>query len=187
MSGLINEFSPRWYVIHTHAKQEGRAESNLLAWNVETFVPRYRVRLRNEFKSEPSYTARPLFPGYIFARLSSFDMFHKVRYTRGVHNILSMGNRPIALDDAIITTMMARADADGLIKLEDEIKSGDEVIVNGSAFSGFVAIFDRRMKDTERVVVLLKTAYQFSVVLPRSSVIKNVGRPAAPVHPPGSR
>lgn len=187
MSGLINEFSPRWYVIHTHAKQEGRAESNLLAWNVETFVPRYGGRRRNKFKPEPSYTVRPLFPSYIFVRLSSFDMFHKIRYTRGVRGILSMGNKPISLDDSVITTIMSRADSDGLVKLEEEIKSGDEVIVSGSAFSGFVAVFDRRMKDTERVVVLLKTAYQFSVVLPESSVIKNVGRPAAPAPYPGSR
>lgn len=187
MSGLINEFSPRWYVVHTHAKQEGRAESNLLSWNVETFIPRYTAKRLNEFKSEPSYTVRPLFPGYIFARLSSFDMFHKVRYTRGVRGILSMGNKPIALDDSIVATIMSRSDSDGLVKLEDEIKSGDEVIVNGSAFSGFVAIFDRRMKDTERIVVLLKTAYQFSVILPESSVIKNVARPAARPHSHGSR
>lgn len=186
MTGLINEFSPRWYVIHTHAKQEGRAENNLLSWNVETFVPRYRARLHNEFKSAPSYTVRPLFPSYLFARLSSFDMLHKVRYTRGVRDILSMGNKPIPLDDAIITTIRERADGKGLVALEDEIKSGDEVIVNGSAFSSFVAIFDRRMKDTERVVVLLKTAYQFSVILPESSIIKNVSRPAGPP-PPGSR
>jgi transcription antitermination factor NusG len=114
-------------------------------------------------------------------------MFHKVRYTRGVRDILSMGNKPIALDDSIVTTIMSRSDGDGLIELEDEIKSGDEVIVSGSAFSGFVAVFDRRMKDTERVVVLLKTAYQFSVILPESNVIKNVARPVAPVHSTSSR
>jgi transcriptional antiterminator RfaH len=187
MSELISEFSPRWYVIHTHAKQEGRAENNLLSWNVETFVPRYSARLYNKFRSEPSYTTRPLFPGYIFARLGSFDMFHKVRYTRGVRDILSMGNKPIPLDDSIVTTIMSRSGGDGLIELEDEIKSGDEVIVSGSAFSGFVAVFDRRMKDTERVVVLLKTTYQFSVVLPESNVIKNVARPVAPVHSTSSR
>ena len=33
---------PFWYAIHTHPKQENRAESNLQAWNVETFIPRIR-------------------------------------------------------------------------------------------------------------------------------------------------
>ena len=62
-------FQPSWYVLHTHPKQENRAESNLLSWNVETFVPRYKTRRRNQFKSNPGYTVRPLFPGYIFVRL----------------------------------------------------------------------------------------------------------------------
>ena len=76
--------------------------------------------------------------------------------------------------------IMSRSDSEGMVKLEDEIKSGDEVIVNGSAFSGFVAVFDRRTSDPERVVVLLKTAYQFRVVLPERNIIKNESRTGAP-------
>ncbi|HEX8557030.1 MAG TPA: transcription termination/antitermination NusG family protein [Pyrinomonadaceae bacterium] len=188
MSGLNSEFSPSWYVIHTHPKQESRAESNLLAWRVETFVPRYKARRRNQFTSEPSYTIRPLFPGYIFARLEALDMFHKIRYTRGVRGIVSAGDEPVPLDDSIIAMIMSRGGSDGLVKFEDEIKTGDEVVVNGSAFSGFVGVFDRRMKDSERVIVLLKTAYQFRVVLPEKHVTKSAAaRPAAQAHHPGAR
>jgi len=177
---LDRKFPPSWYVLHTHPKQENRAESNLQSWNVETFVPRYRTRRRNQFKSKPGYTVRPLFPGYIFVRLGSYDMFHKVRYTRGVRGIVSMGNTPVPLDDSIVRMIMSRSDSEGMVKLEDEIKSGDEVIVNGSTFSGFVAVFDRRTSDPERVVVLLKTAYQFRVVLPERNIIKNESRTGAP-------
>jgi transcriptional antiterminator RfaH len=187
MSGLTHEFSPRWYVIQTHSKQEGRAESNLRSWGVKTFLPKYKARRRSRFKSETSYTIRPLFPGYIFARLDAHNMFHKIRYTRGVRGFVSMGHNPVPVDDAIITMIISRADGDCVVELEDEIKSGDEVIVSGSAFSGFVAVFDRRMKDSERVVVLLKTAYQFRVVLPEKNVVKNVARPAAPAHTPQPR
>ncbi|MFL6283820.1 MAG: transcription termination/antitermination protein NusG [Pyrinomonadaceae bacterium] len=187
MSGQNYEFSPRWYVIHTHPKQEGRAESNLLLWKVETFVPRYRSRRRSWLKSGPRYTVRPLFPGYIFARLGAPDMFHKIHYTRGVRDIVSMGNNPVHVDDSIIEMIMSRLDEDGIVKLEDEIKAGDEVVVNGGAFSGFVGIFHRRMKDSERVVVLLKTAYQFHVVVPETNVVKNPERAEAPARPADSR
>lgn len=187
MSGQNDEFSPRWYVIHTHPKQEGRAESNLLFWQVETFVPRYKSRRRSQFRSKPSYTIRPLFPGYIFARLCALDMFHKIRYTRGVREIVSVGHNPVPLDDSVITMIMSRLDGERLVKLEDEIKAGDEVIVSGGAFSGFVGVFDRRMKDSERVVVLLKTAYQFRVVVPETSVAKNAAPAAATAHTAGQR
>jgi transcriptional antiterminator RfaH len=168
-------YTPRWYVLHTHPKQEGRAESNLIAWNVETFVPRYKSRRRTQFKSEPSYSIKPLFPGYIFARFGAGDMFHKIRYTRGVRGIVSVANNPVPLDDTIIEVIRSRWDDEGFVKLEDDFKAGDEVVVGGGAFNGFVGVFDRRMKDSDRVVVLLKTAYQFRVVLPEGQVLKRVG------------
>lgn len=174
MSSLNGEHSPRWYALHTHPKQEGRAESNLLAWKVETFFPRYKSSHQNPFRSKPSYSVRPLFQGYIFARFGGIEMFHKIRYTRGVHSIVSIGNNPIPIDDAIIEMIMSRQDGEGLVKLDDDdIKSGDVVVVKGGAFSGLVGIFDRRMKDSERVVILLETVYQFRVVVPETNVKKH--------------
>jgi transcriptional antiterminator RfaH len=170
MSSLNGEHSLRWYAIHTHPKQEVRAESNLLSWNIETFLPKYKSGRQNQLRMESRYSVKPLFPGYIFARFRAGDMFHKIRYTRGVHSIVSMGNSPVPLDDPIIEMIMSRQDGDGFVTLEDDIKSGDEVVVSGGVFSGFVGVFDRRMRDSERVVILLKTAYQFRVVVPEMNV-----------------
>lgn len=164
-----------WYAIHTHPKQEARAEANLLAWKVETFFPKYLSRRRLEFKAEPVYTVAPLFPGYIFARFDAETMFHNVRYTRGVHSIVSMGDRPVPIDDAVISMIMSRRGEDGHVKLGDEINPGDEVVVREGPFSGFEGVFERRMRALERVSILLKTVtYQFRVVLPDASVIKRV-------------
>ncbi len=162
-----------WYALHTHAKQEGRAESNLLAWNVETFVPKYRSQRSQEFRSAPTYTTKPLFPGYIFARFDTETMRHKIRYTRGVHSIVGIGGRPISVDDSVISLIKSRRGEDGFVQLGSEIKPGDEVVVRDGAFSGFGGVFERRMKDSERVMILLKTVtYQFRVVLPDVSVTR---------------
>lgn len=85
--------------------QEARAASNLLAWNVETFVPRYRSRRSNPFRSEPIFQIKPLFPCYIFAHFDADNSSHKVRYTRGMHSIVSAGGWPVPLDDALIDMM----------------------------------------------------------------------------------
>lgn len=163
----------RWYAIHTHARQEERAESNLQIWNVETFVPRYQARRRSQFRSEPTYLVKPLFPRYIFARFAADESFHKVRYTRGVHSVVSIAGWPVPIDDALITLMKERLDGDGLVKLNDEIKAGDEVVVQGGNFNGFVGVFERRMKDSARVMILLKTAtYRVRVIVPEMNVTK---------------
>lgn len=161
-----------WYVIHTHAKQEARAESNLLAWNVETFLPRYLSRHRQEFRVDPVYTVRPLFPSYLFARFDAESMFHNIRYTRGIHSIVSISGQPASVDDTVISMIMSRQSEDGFVRLGAEISPGDDVIVRDGPFAGFEGVLERRMKDSERVMILLKAVtYQFHVVLPNVSDI----------------
>lgn len=175
MSSLNGEHTRRWYAIHTHRKQENRAESNLIAWNVETYAPKYRAERRNPSRSRPIYSVKPLFTGYIFAHFAArAEMLHKIRYTRGVRGIVSMGTNPVPLDDAVIEIIMLRQDRDGFVKLADEMKSGDEVVINGGLFSGFVGVFERRLKDVERVAILLNTLYQFRVLVPEANVNKRV-------------
>lgn len=173
MSSLHEDSSPRWYAIHTHPKQERRAESNVSALGVETFAPKYKSGRRNPFLLEPGYSVKPLFTSYIFARFAmGAAILHKIRYTRGVHSIVSMGEAPVPLDDAVIEIIMSRRDGEGFVKLEGDLKSGEQVVVGDGLFSGFVGVFDRRMKDATRVMILLKTAYYFSVVVPGSCVTK---------------
>lgn len=167
------EASLHWYAIHTHAKQEDRAESNLLAWDVETFAPRCKSIRRSQFRKEPSYFVKPLFSRYIFARFNALEMLGKVRYTRGVHSIVSVGGSPAPIDDELIELIKSRRDSSGLIRLEEEMKSGDEVLVNHGPFSGFVGVFERKMKGQERVAILLKTVtYRVRVIVPSASVAK---------------
>lgn len=157
MTAVSREASLRWYAIHTHAKQEQRAESNLLAWNVEAFTPRCLGRRRQQFRPQPSFFVKPLFPGYIFARFNAHAMLHKVRFTRGVRAVISVGDEPAPIEDVMIDIIRSKMDKDGLVRLEDNLREGDEVMVHGGHFSGFVGVFERRLKDAERVMILLKT------------------------------
>jgi transcriptional antiterminator RfaH len=173
MSGLHGATSPRWYVVHTHVRQENRAESNLRAWNVETFVPRYRRRRRNQFRAEPIYYTSPLFSRYIFVRFSLEEMLRNVRFTRGVHSVVCVGDMPAPVDDELIAMIKARSDADGFVSLEDDLKPGDEVLVKYGHFTGFAGVFERRMKDSERVMILLKTVTgQVRIVEMRANIAK---------------
>ncbi len=69
MSIDIEQDSSQWYVVYTNPKQEGRADSNLRAWGVETLHPKLQARRYNEFTGAPTVTTKPLFPS-IFLRNS---------------------------------------------------------------------------------------------------------------------
>lgn len=162
----------RWYAIRTRPNQENRAGENLIAWGVETFVPRLRKRCFGEYVARAVYRIEPLFRSYIFARFKAGDMLHKVRFTRGVHSVVSCGGVPTPIDDEIITLIQSRAE-DGFVRLDDDLKHGDKVVISGGQFKGLSGIFDRRASNSERVLLLLRTvAYQACVEVESTLVRK---------------
>ena len=165
-----------WYAVYTHPRQEIRAESNLKAWGVETFNPRTRGR------SRPSVRRRSitqLFPRYLFARFACEDL-HKITFTRGVQTVVSFGNTPAPVDDAVIFLIKTRIGEDGFIRFNDELKTGDRVMIVGGPFESLEGIFDRTLNGSERVSLLLSTvALQGRLIIERDYVVKLDQTPAA--------
>lgn len=146
---------PRWYAIRTHSKQENRAESNLKAWNVEIFLPRIRDCRFNEYTYEPSYFIKPLFPGYLFARFELNNLFNKVRFTRGVHSVVSIGNAPVSVDDSVIEIIAAQIDDEGFVKIGVALEPGAKVLIQAGPFKGLTGIFEREANAADRIKILL--------------------------------
>jgi len=169
------EDTAHWYVIHTHPKQEGRAGSNLRILGVPTFNPKIRERRYNQFAIIPSYVVKPLFPRYIFAQFNIKHLYHKVRFTRGIYNVVSFGEGPTPIDEEIITLLQSKISDDGFARIDENIKLGDKVIVKDGPLKHFAGIFEREMKDMDRVRILLETvSYQAHIELDRD-MVKKVG------------
>ena len=171
---------PRWYAVYTRPKEEFRAESNLNAWGIETFNPRARERSRRLDKK--SRAVKQLFPRYLFARFPCEDL-HKITFTRGVQTVVSFGNTPAPVDDAVIFLIKTRIGEDGFIRFNDELKTGDRVMIVGGPFESLEGIFDRTLNGSERVSLLLSTvALQGRLIIERDYVVKldqhEVGRAA---------
>jgi transcriptional antiterminator RfaH len=149
-----------WYAIHTNPRQEARAESNLIAWGVETYLPKIRERNSDRYASELTWSIKPLFLRYFFARFRFDALGHKIRYTRGVRDVISFGSTPLPVDDEIIELIQSRHDEFGYVKLEDNIGPGDEIVVTDGIFKGIHGIFERNVSNRDRVMILLQ-AVQF--------------------------
>ena len=166
--------SARWYVVHTHSKQEDRVDSNLNTLKIETFSPCIKKRQYNNYTGEGIYKVRPLFPGYIFARFDLTKLHHKVRLTRGVHSLVCYGTTPAQVDSRIIDSIRSQLGEDGYVKIGESLKPGDEVIIEDGPLKSFRGIFERETSDLERVMILLKTVtYQAHLVIARD-VLKKV-------------
>lgn len=163
----------RWYAIYTHPKQENRAESNLEAWKVETFHPKIRTRRPNLYGGRPVHETKSLFPRYIFARFDAGLLLHKIWFTRGVRGVVSLGTDPAPVEDYIIDLIRSRVGADGFVRIGEEIKPGDKVVIREGPLRNLVGIFERELKDSERVQILLDAvSFQGRIVVDREAMAK---------------
>jgi transcriptional antiterminator RfaH len=162
---------PRWYAVFTHARQEGRAEDNLRAWKVETFAP--RISQSRYYNGALIRSIKPLFPRYIFARFKVNDLLHKVTFTRGVRGVVSFGGTPTPVDDQIIDIIKSQMTGDGYVKIAETLRAGDAVEIKDGPLKNFRGIFERAVKHSDRVMLLLTAiSFQSHVEVPRELVRK---------------
>jgi len=170
------EDSSQWYVLHTHAKQEERANENLKSWGIETLHAKLRTRRYNEFTGAPSYRTQSLFPRYIFAKFNAREQLSKIRFTRGVHDVVCFGEIPARVDEEIIDIIRARIDGNGFVKANDELKPGDKVVISAGPLKNLIGVFECEIKGSDRITILLQAIeYQGRLVVERELVQRAVG------------
>ncbi|MDX6385583.1 MAG: transcriptional antiterminator RfaH [Blastocatellia bacterium] len=161
----------RWYAVRTKPREESRADLNLRNWEVQTFAPMLRELRTSGYGSQ--YVNKSLFANYIFAHFNVNRQLSKIRYTRGVRNVVSFGGNPISIDDNVIELIKARVDEDGFIRRDLELKVGDRIKINSGPFESLVGIFKRSTRDKDRVQILLDVMkYQGHLVVNREMVEK---------------
>ncbi|MEE1543815.1 MAG: transcriptional activator RfaH [Alphaproteobacteria bacterium] len=143
----------RWYAVHTRPHAEARALENLERQGFEAWLPLYRKQRRRARRSEQ--VLRPLFPRYLFVALDlDGEQWRPVLSTYGVADLVSSGDGPLALADAVIDALRARADEDGHYTLARGLKSGDKVRIESGPMRALEGILEVE-GDTDRVVVML--------------------------------
>jgi transcriptional antiterminator RfaH len=173
MNKVTIEDLARWYVVHTHPKQEERAVSNLRVLGIPIFDPKIRERRHNQFSIALTYVTKPLFPRYIFAQFKVNDLYHKVRFTRGVYSVISFGEGPTPIAEEVIMLIRSNIKEDGFVRIDEDVKPGDRVMVKDGPLKNLAGIFEREMKDTDRIRILLESvSYQAHIEIERDMVEK---------------
>ena len=153
-----------WFAIQAKPGLESIAAESIASLDLETFLPR-ACRDRTIGRVVRS-SIKPLFPGYLFAHFNPGLYLHLVRYCRGVCRVVSAGEKPLPVEENIISEIRQRIGTDGWVRLESRAwRPGEIVEINEGPFRGCSAIFERELDDHHRVVVLLKAIHQARVVM----------------------
>ena len=170
LSEIINS---HWYAINTKPNQEQRVLLNLISGGIETFNPKIKSYRVNDFTGKKTFFKKNLFPSYIFAKFDLSKDYNKVRFTRGLQSIVSLGGKPCIVDDDIIELLKTNADADGFITFEKKLHPGDKVIIQKPYLKDFTGVFVRELSDNSRIQILLSTVtYQLNLIVDKNFVVK---------------
>jgi transcriptional antiterminator RfaH len=165
------EAGMRWYAIQTKVNREKDVERRLKDLRLEVFLPWMRARRR--IGSRFHWVLAPLFPGYVFCRLDMVVSGKAARYSPGVKDFLTFGSRIAEVSENIIEALRERCPG-GVAEIDPvNAKPGDIVRINEGPFSGLEAIFEEKLKGSERVAVLLEIlGRQTRIVLPSETIAK---------------
>ena len=164
--------SSDWCIIQSKPKQEFCAEKNLKLQSITVYLPVYMKKIKkHKIKID---RISPLFSGYLFARFNIADSYQKVKYTKGVKNILGRNEYLWTIADEKIQDIKFREN-NGVVllrKREDSFHKGDKIFIDEGDFEGWEGIFQEELPDRERAIILL-TNVRFSskLILPKKYLI----------------
>ncbi len=144
-----------WFIISTKPKQEFLAEQSLKQLGANVYLPLYHKKIKKN--KEKIAVISPLFSGYLFAQFSVIELYHKVRYTRGVKSVLGNNEGLWTIPNEKIESIQHRED-NGIVTMsrkDDSFKSGDRIMIDEGAFDGWEGIFFEDMPDNERAIIML--------------------------------
>lgn len=148
--------SKYWAVVNTHSHKEQVALEHLRRQSFEVYCPRVRKRISHARRFLD--VERPLFPGYVFVRVTAGgDQWRPILSTAGVRTLVRFGNQLGLLDDAFIASLRARERDGVVVAPESPYQPGQRVRLAGGPFDGVTAtIISSAEKD--RLVVLMDLA-----------------------------
>ncbi|MBI2413917.1 MAG: hypothetical protein HYV24_12005 [Deltaproteobacteria bacterium] len=144
----------KWYLVYTKPRNEDALEKKFLDAGLEVLNP--KVKERKYVRRRVTEAVSPLFPCYVFVKFDVFRNYRFVKYARGVKKLVGFENCPTPVSDGIISSIEERTEGGFVAIRKDMFRAGDAVHIKAGPLSGFDAIFEREVKDTERVSILLK-------------------------------
>jgi transcription elongation factor/antiterminator RfaH len=143
----------RWYLVHTRPNCERKAEFNLKAQGLTTFLPQIEKTIRHARRL--SNVRRPLFGRYLFVSLDiDREVWSFINSTIGVSRLVAQEGRPAAVPFGIVETLLAHSDA-GLTRQDHALAQGQRVRILSGPLADFTATI-MRLDARRRVDVLLE-------------------------------
>ncbi|RKY04036.1 transcription termination/antitermination factor NusG [Candidatus Poribacteria bacterium] len=144
----------RWYVVRTRTGHEDRVLDHLKNKKacLRVFLPKTEVtEVRGGRKRKKE---KPLFPGYVFVKMVFRDeLWHEIKRTPGVINLISAGQKPIPVDESEIRAIMKMIESGETPQTPVPFSVGDTVHIISGPFMGAIGTVEEVNEKKGKVKV----------------------------------
>jgi transcription antitermination factor NusG len=145
----IEGSSHRWYAVYTYPRHEKAVKEQLESKAVEAFLP--TLTSENRWKDRRVRIHTPLFPGYVFTRISLSER-SRVLAVPGVIRMLSFNGTPAPIDDSEIEAVRFCLQRGVTLEPCPFLEVGDRVRVRSGLLEGLEGLISR-CKNERRLIV----------------------------------
>ncbi len=154
----------RWYIIHAYSGFERKVkesiESRVQAYGLQDRIGRIMVPTEpvTEIRNNKKYTIERVFlPGYVLVEMDlDNEIWHMVKNTPRVTGFLGTGEKPVALTEEEISSIVFRSDvAKDKPRMKVKFEKNESVKITDGPFANFNGVVDEVNEDRETLKVMV--------------------------------
>ncbi|MGA7677057.1 MAG: transcription termination/antitermination protein NusG [Dehalococcoidia bacterium] len=152
----------RWYIVHTYSGYEDRVrralEQRIKFMDAEKKIFRIVIPTEEEIEirgGQRRTVIKKVFPGYVLVQMQmDDDSWNVVRNTPGITGFVGSGNKPTALAEGEVNTILKQM-TEGAPQVKVGFRKGESVRVVDGPFNDFVGVVDEINVAKGKVKVML--------------------------------
>jgi transcriptional antiterminator NusG len=154
----------KWYIIHAYSGFERKVreslESRIQAFGLHNRIGRIMIPTEpvTELRNGKKYTIERVFlPGYVLVEMElDNDLWHVIKNTPRVTGFLGTGDKPVALSEAEVSSILFRSEAaKDKPSMKVKFEKGEQVRINEGPFANFNGTVDDVNEDRQTLKVMV--------------------------------
>src|SRR3984893_10765293 len=154
----------KWYIIHAYSGFERKVreslESRIQAFGLQNRIGRIMIPTEpvTELRNGKKYTIERVFlPGYVLVEMElDNDLWHVIKNTPRVTGFLGTGDKPVALSEQEVSSILFRSDAaKDKPSMKVKFDKGEQVRINEGPFANFTGTVDDVNEDRQTLKVMV--------------------------------
>jgi len=164
----------RWFAVYTRSHHERTCANQMSRRSIDHFFPTYEAVRR--WKDRPRRLSLPLFPGYVFVRIS-FDQRRSVLVIPGVVQIVGFGDRPAPIGDDEIENLRRILSQGATAEPHRYLAVGQNVRISRGLLAGLEGVLVRK-KGRLRLLISIELIRQCATIEVDAADVEPVARVA---------